>query len=165
MLDALPFERGNFRPHAKREDDQMKLQDCIDFATTNPVCYLATTDGDQPHVRGWLFWHANETGFYFQTFQPKDVFKQIQKNPKVELCFTNNGDLKTVRTMRLTGKVEILNDLKLKERLLNDMPFLKPAGNGPQDPIYQIFRVAHGEAFFWTIADILKEKTLERVKF
>jgi len=30
----------------------MEINEFIEFANANPVCYLATTDGDQPHVRG-----------------------------------------------------------------------------------------------------------------
>jgi len=41
-------------------------QDCIKFANENPVCYIATMDGDQPRVRGFLMWFADEKGFYFQ---------------------------------------------------------------------------------------------------
>ncbi len=143
----------------------MTIQDCRDFAARNPVCYLATAEGDQPRVRAWLFWFADPSGFYFQTLQPKDVFRQIQRNPKVELCFTNNGDFATVRTMRLTGRAEILDDAALRTKLYADMPFLRRQGHGPQDPIHQIFRLAHGEVFFWTMADILREKTIERIPF
>jgi pyridoxamine 5'-phosphate oxidase len=143
----------------------MTLQDCINFASRNPVCYLATADGNQPRVRAWLFWFGDPTGFYFQTLQPKDVFRQIKENPRVEFCFTNSGDFSSVKTMRLTGPVEILDDAKLKDRLFADMPFLKALGRSPRDPIHQIFRIAHGEVFFWTMADILKEKIIERITF
>ena len=44
----------------------MDFQDCIKFATEIPVCYLATADGDQPRVRTFLLWYADETGFYFE---------------------------------------------------------------------------------------------------
>jgi uncharacterized pyridoxamine 5'-phosphate oxidase family protein len=54
------------------------------------VCSLATVDGDQPRVRTFLLWRANEDGFYFETFNPKDVYKQLKSNPKVEMCFYNN---------------------------------------------------------------------------
>ncbi|MBK8477398.1 MAG: pyridoxamine 5'-phosphate oxidase family protein [Opitutaceae bacterium] len=143
----------------------MNLQDCIAFAAKNPVCFLATAENDQPHVRAFLFWFADETGFYFETFRPKDVCSQIRANPKVEICFFNHGDLPTAKTLRVRGAAEFLDDLRLKERLIADMPFLKSYGAGPSDPNYQIFRLAHGDAHFWTMADILKEHTLEHVQF
>jgi uncharacterized pyridoxamine 5'-phosphate oxidase family protein len=136
-------------------------QECINFATEHPVCSLATADGDQPRVRTFLLWRANEDGFYFETFNPKDVYEQLKNNPKVEICFFNNeSDLEKAKTMRLTGEVEFLDDPDLKKQLLEDWPFLQDA-----EPVLEIFRVHSGEAFFWTMADVLKEKEIERVRF
>jgi uncharacterized pyridoxamine 5'-phosphate oxidase family protein len=136
-------------------------QECINFATEHPVCSLATVDGDQPRVRTFLLWRANEDGFYFETFNPKDVYEQLKNNPKVEICFFNNeSDLEKAKTMRLTGEVEFLDDPDLKKQLLEDRPFLQDA-----EPVLELFRVHSGEAFFWTMADVLKEKEIERVRF
>jgi uncharacterized pyridoxamine 5'-phosphate oxidase family protein len=143
----------------------MDLKDAIAFATQYPVCFLATADGDQPHVRGWLFWFADPTGFYFQTLAPKDVYQQLVANPKVEVCFYNGGDLATAKTMRVTGAVEFLDDPALRHRLIEqDMPFLAGVGDA-DDPIHQIFRIAHGQAFIWGMSDILKERELPRAVF
>jgi uncharacterized pyridoxamine 5'-phosphate oxidase family protein len=137
------------------------MQECINFATEHPVCSLATVDGNQPRVRTFLLWRANEDGFYFETFNPKDVYEQLKNNPKVEVCFFNSeSDLEKAKTMRLTGEVEFLDDPDLKKQLLEDWPFLQDA-----EPVLEIFRIHSGEAFFWTMADVLKEKEIERVRF
>ncbi len=139
----------------------MKFQECVDFATAHPVCSLATVDADQPRVRTFLLWRANEGGFYFETFNPKDVFKQLKDNPKVEICFYNQeADLEKARTMRLSGEVEFLDDPDLKKQLLEDWPFLQPV-----EPVVELFRIPSGEVFFWTMADVLKEKEIERLTF
>lgn len=139
----------------------MKLQEYIDFATGHPVCSLATSAGDQPRVRAFLLWRANESGFYFETLTPKDVYKQLKTNPKVEICFFNNeSDLEKAKTMRLSGEVEFLDDPDLKKQLLQDWPFLQEA-----EPVLELFRIRSGEAFFWTMADVLKEKEIQRVRF
>lgn len=139
----------------------MKLQEYINFASKHPVCSLATVVGDQPRVRTFLLWRANESGFYFETFNPKDVYSQLKSNPKVELCFFNNeSDLEKAKTMRLSGKVEFLDDPDLKKQLLQDWPFLQEA-----EPVLELFRIQSGEAYFWTMGDILKEKEIERVRF
>jgi uncharacterized pyridoxamine 5'-phosphate oxidase family protein len=136
-------------------------QECIKFANEHPVCWLATVDGDQPRVRTFLLWRANENGFYFETFTPKDVYEQLKKNPKVEICFFNNeSDLDKAKAMRLAGEAEFLNDPELKKQLLAERPFLQEAA-----PVLEIFRVHSGEAFFWTMADFLKEKGIEHVRF
>lgn len=139
----------------------MTMQECIRFAAEHPVCSLATVDADQPRVRAFMLWRANEDGFYFETFNAKDVYEQLKDNPKVEICFFNNeSDLEKAKTMRVTGEVEFLDDPALKKQLLADWPFLQDA-----EPMVEIFRVHSGEAFFWTMADAAKEKDIERVRF
>ena len=43
----------------------MDISECALFANKNPVTYIATTDGDQPRVRAFAMWFADETGFYY----------------------------------------------------------------------------------------------------
>lgn len=140
----------------------MDLKDCIKFASENPVCYIATDDGDQPRVRAFLMWFADESGFYFHTGFPKDVYKQLNRNPKVEICFNTP---KLDKMMRLTGEVEFLDDSDLRARLLEDRPFLKAFMKGPDNPLLAIFRIPRGEAWFWTMADNLKESEVPRIRF
>lgn len=87
----------------------MNLKECIEFANKNPVCWLSTAEGDQPRVRGFLMWYADEKGFYFHTGTTKNVCKQLKKNPKIEVCFYNPGPGQRESTMlRVTGKVKFL---------------------------------------------------------
>jgi len=140
----------------------MNIQDCIKFSNENPICYLATADGDQPRVRALGFWFADETGFYFQTGSVKEFPKQLQKNPNTEACFyRHEGMIGTM--LRISGKVEFLDDIKLKERVLNERPFLKNFGLTVSSPGLIIFRITHGQAHFWTMENNLKPK--EIIKF
>jgi pyridoxamine 5'-phosphate oxidase len=140
----------------------MNIQDCITFTNENPVCFLATVENDQPRVRALGFWFADETGFYFQTSTVKEFSHQLMKNPKTEVCFhKREGKIST--TLRISGNVEIMNDVKLKERTLNDRPFLKSFGLTIGSPELFLFRIAHGEAHFWTMETNLKPK--EIIKF
>lgn len=65
----------------------MKIQDCIKFTNENPICYLATVEGDQPRVRALGFWFADESGFYFQTAVMKDFYHQLKKILKQKFAF------------------------------------------------------------------------------
>jgi len=51
----------------------MDLDDCIKFATENPICFVATADGDQPRVRTLALWFASEGGFYFSVVSATPV--------------------------------------------------------------------------------------------
>jgi pyridoxamine 5'-phosphate oxidase len=144
----------------------MSFQDCIKFANENPVCYLATIDGDQPRVRGLLMCFADEEGFYFATLSPKEVVKQLKANPKVELCFYNNPEqLMDAKQMRVTGAIEWVDDKALHERICKERAFLADITGQPIEPVVELFRVHSGVAHFWTMMDVLKEPELERIKF
>ena len=143
----------------------MNFQDCVKFANEHPVCYVATVEGDQPRVRALRMWFADDKGFYFQTESTKSVCKQLKANPKIELCFFVPGP--NVGTMmRANGKVEFINDPGLKAKVLAERPFLKGLGvKGPEDPLLVVFRVCSGEAYFWTMANNMKEAEIERKTF
>lgn len=137
----------------------MDFNDCVTFANDNPVVWLATSEGDQPRVRALAMWFADESGFYFQIGGMKDVYRQLQKNQKIEMGFYKPGDpVGTV--MRVAGNVEFLNDSSLKQKVLEDRPFLKSFGLTPEHPDLVIFRVASGQAWFWTFASNLEPKKM-----
>jgi hypothetical protein len=54
----------------------------------------------------------------------------------------------------------------LKERVLTERAFLKSLGiKGPEDPLLAVFHVHTGEAYFWTMANNMREKEIQRIKF
>lgn len=137
----------------------MNIQDCISFANENKLCFLATTEGDQPRVRALGFWFADETGFYFQTGSVKDLYNQLRNNNKAEICFyKHEGMIGT--TLRVAGSVSFIHDRYLKEKVLGERPFLKEYGLTVDSPGLIIFRIAHGQAHFWTMENNLKPKEI-----
>ena len=68
----------------------MEVNDYIKFANENPISYLATIEGTQPHVRGFQLWYADNTGLYYSSAAGKEIYKQLKDNPKVEICFFNS---------------------------------------------------------------------------
>lgn len=135
----------------------MDFKDCIKFANETPVCYLATVEGDQPRVRALGFWFADESGFYFQTAAMKDMYKQLQANPKVEACFWQSDETPW-KMMRVAGEIEFVDDPELKKKVLEDRPFLKKSGMTFDHLGLIIFRIAKGEAYFWTTATNFEPK-------
>lgn len=70
------------------------LQDCGTF-------YLATVEGDQPHVRPFGAVCEFEGKLYIVTNNQKDIYKQMKANKKVEISAMNNGTW-----IRLNGVVK-----------------------------------------------------------
>lgn len=145
----------------------MNFKECIEFANANRICFFATADGNQPRVRAFEMWFADDKGFYFQTESVKAIYKQLKNNSRVELCFHGRVDTSSPKKMmRVAGEVEFLDDLALKKQILEQRSFLKSYGiDRPEDPRLVVFRVYKGEAYFWTMADNMKESEIERLKF
>lgn len=64
-------------------------QEIFEHFNTSPAFHLATVEDGKPHVRGMLLFKADERGVIFHTGKFKDVFRQIQANPNVEICFSS----------------------------------------------------------------------------
>jgi pyridoxamine 5'-phosphate oxidase len=170
MRSALRMSMAPGRRRILTGGQIMNLKDCVDFAKQNPFCSVATMDAEQPRVRTLQLDWADESGFYFASMTPKDLSKQLRRNPRVEVCFFNHaGNLMEVRQMRLTGRVEFITDAAAVQRA-NQLraplaPMIKQSVGVVMETTTDVFRIAHGEAHFWMIPDILKEHQLERVRF
>lgn len=136
----------------------MNKQEIFEFMNQNPACYFATIEGDTPRVRGMLMYKADENGIIFNTGANKDLFKQLQKNPNVELCFVNNKDLQDFIQIRVSGVVVFENDIKIKEQLINDRPFLKTIVEKVGYDAIVVIRVQKLLATTWTMATNLEPK-------
>jgi len=139
----------------KEELIAMRKDEIFQLMNENPVLHLATVDGDQPRVRGMLLFRADEEGIIFHTASTKDVFAQIQKNPKVELCFQGNGS-----QIRVTGVLELIEDVALREEIYNHptRTFLQAWKENGIDDLLQVFILKNGTAVEWTMDKNFDEK-------
>ena len=124
----------------------MNKAEILAFLNANPTCYLATVEGDQPRVRAFGMVKADENGVILETGTFKDVYKQLVDNPKVELCFFNAKDGIQIR---VSGAVEPVDDIKLKDEIIAQRPFLKERiAKGGYESM-GVFRLK-GSAYVWS---------------
>ena len=97
------------------------LKDCGTY-------YLATLDDDQPRVRPFGTAEIFEGKLYIQTGKKKDVSKQIQKNPKVEICAFKDG-----KWIRISGKLIRDDRYEAKADMLEKNPMLKSMYSADDD--------------------------------
>ncbi len=135
----------------------MTAQDIFKLMNESMVFQLATMDGDQPRVRGMLLYRADENGIIFHTGSNKEVYEQIKKNPKAELCFSANGI-----QIRATGILEQVFDEKLREEIFAHptrqflhLPAWTETG---MDKTLQIFVMKNATAVTWTMETNFDEK-------
>ncbi len=89
------------------------MKEVFDFFKKAGVFYLATIDGDKPRVRPFGVINIFEDKIYIQTGKIKNVSKQMQINPNVEICAFTEGkwlrvEAKVVRDDRREAKVSML---------------------------------------------------------
>jgi pyridoxamine 5'-phosphate oxidase len=126
----------------------MTKEEVIEFAAKNPVFSLATTDGGRPRVRMMMLYRADDNGLIFTTGRDKDVNKQLQASPAVEMCFYNADQ---GREVRIEGAVEAVDDVELKKQIVEGFPFLKPWVESQGYDVMATYRLPSGKATTWTM--------------
>lgn len=104
------------------------MQRVYDFLKKCNVYYLATIEGDQARVRPFGTIDIFEDKLYIQTGKSKDVSKQIQACPKVELC-AFDGE----KWLRVSGKLVRDDRVEPKEHMLDSYPNLKAMYSATDD--------------------------------
>ena len=67
------------------------MNEVLEFLKKYHVFYLATVDGDQPHVRPFGVAEEYNGKLYTQTGKKKNVAQQLKANPKAEICCFGDG--------------------------------------------------------------------------
>jgi len=96
------------------------MQEVYEFLKKCGTYYLATVEGDQPRVRPFGTADIFEGRLYIQTGKSKEVSKQIQANPKVEICAFADG-----KWLRIAGKLVRDDRVEAKAHMLDAHPSLK----------------------------------------
>lgn len=99
----------------------MNNEEILDFIKRNPIFYLATSDNNMPHVRAMTVCNADENGILFNTKDFKKSNLELRNNPNVEMCFYSPKEGVQVR---LSGKVESVDDLAIKKDIVRRFPAL-----------------------------------------
>lgn len=87
------------------------------FLDDAKVFYFLTTDGDQPKGRPFGFHLLDGDKLYFGCGTFKNVFKQLEKNPKVEILAVQGKEF-----LRYDGTVKIVKDDDLLKKVREAMP-------------------------------------------
>ena len=96
------------------------MKKVYDFIKKCGTYYLATVDGDQPRVRPFGTILLFEDKLYIQTGKSKDVSRQIQANPKAEICCFAEGTW-----LRVAGELVRDERKEVKKAMLDDYPELR----------------------------------------
>ena len=118
------------------------MEEVYDFLKECGVFFLATEDGEQPRVRPFGAINVYEGKLYIQTGKIKNVSKQMQDNPNVELCGYIDG-----KWIRVEGTVVRDERIEAKESMLDANPELKSMYSADDDNT-EVLYFANGKATF-----------------
>lgn len=119
----------------------MNKKEILEFITKNAVAYMATAENNKPHVRAMGTYKADENGIIFSMQANKDVYKQLIKNPEVELCYFAEGV-----QVRVAGKMTPMDNKSLRDEMLEKRPFLKPQVEKEGWDYIKVFIIKNGKA-------------------
>lgn len=126
----------------------------VEFLNDTKIFYLATIDGDKPRVRPFGAVMEKDGKIYFCTNNQKDVYRQMQKNPNIEISATKeNGDW-----IRLSGKAVFDSSKDTKQTMLDECPVLKTMYSA-DDGKFEIFYITNASATVFSLCG--KKETLE----
>ena len=126
---------------ANMEEVQAYLKECGAF-------FIATVDGDQPHVRAFGVSEIINGRLYIMTGKVKDVYKQMAKNGKFEICALKPSGSEW---MRLSGVLVNDDTLAVKEEFLNRNESLKSMYKADDDNMAVLY-ITNATARFCSFA-------------
>lgn len=119
------------------------MEEIIKYLIENRIGYFATVDNGKPRVRPWGFMFAEDGKFYFCTNNTKDVYRQLTEVPYMEFCCAE-PEFKS--WLRISGEITFIDDMAVKEKIMETNPMLKNMYQSADNPIFVAFYIEHGKA-------------------
>jgi len=118
------------------------MKKVIAFLQENPVQYLATIGRDgKAKCRPFMFAGEMDGKLWFCTNSTKDVYKDMQANPYVELSVSSPS----YAWIRLSGKAVFEKTMAAKEMCMAN-PIVKGQYGDASNPIFEVFYLAEARA-------------------
>lgn len=118
------------------------MNEVVQFLQKNPVQYLATIGRDgKAKCRPFMFCFEQDGKLWFCTNNQKDVYKDMQQNPYVEISVSDPS----YAWIRLNGKVVFDNNKAVKEGCMNN-PIVKGQYQTADNPIFEVFYLTDAHA-------------------
>lgn len=118
------------------------MKEVVEFLQANPVQYLATVGRDgKAKCRPFMFFLEMEGKLWFCTNNTKDVYKDMQANPEIEVSVSSTEHA----WIRLNGKAVFENNMAVKEACMAS-PIVKGQYHEASNPIFEVFYLENAKA-------------------
>ncbi len=98
---------------------------------------LATIDGDQPRLRPVSPVRTDGFTIYVANLRMYHKTAEIEANPKVELCYMDEGH----NQVRLTGTASIVTDRDLLQKIWDTNPLMRQYLGSIDNPALIVYRI------------------------
>ena len=118
------------------------MNEVVTFLQENPVQYLATVGRDgKAKCRPFMFAGEKDGKLWFCTNNQKDVYKDMQANPNIELSVSSPA----YAWIRLSGEAVFENNMAAKEMCIQN-PIVKGQYAEASNPIFEVFYLKNAHA-------------------
>jgi uncharacterized pyridoxamine 5'-phosphate oxidase family protein len=119
------------------------MKEVIEFLQANPVQFLATVGRDgKAKCRPFMFALEQEGKLWFCTNNQKDVYKDMQENPYIEVSVSSPQ----YAWIRLSGKATFVDHMEVKKACIAGIPLVKNLYKTADNPIFEVFYLADAKA-------------------
>jgi general stress protein 26 len=125
------------RPAPQPIDPREVRQRALAVITADRFPYLATVENDQPRVRPVSPVKTEGFTVYVANLRQYAKTAQIAANPKVELCYMDDGH----NQVRLTGVAEVVTERPLLENIWQTNPLLRQYLGSLDNPELIVYRI------------------------
>lgn len=114
------------------------MEEIISFLEQYSHGVFSTVDGAQPKSRVFQYLFAEGRKVYFCTAKNKPVFKQLETVPNASFC-VSKPDFSYV--LSIDGPVTIVEDLQVKQRVLDENSLIKNIYKENTNPDFVVFYI------------------------
>jgi uncharacterized pyridoxamine 5'-phosphate oxidase family protein len=119
------------------------MKEVVGFLQENPVQFLATVGRDgKAKCRPFMFALEQEGKLWFCTNNQKDVYKDMQENPYIEVSVSSSQ----YAWIRLSGKATFEDHMEVKKACIEGIPLVKKIYKTADNPIFEVFYLADAKA-------------------
>lgn len=118
------------------------MKEVVQFLQENPVQYLATVGRDgKAKCRPFMFSGEMDSKLWFCTNNKKDVYKDMQANPHIEISVSSPS----YAWIRLSGDAVFTDNRAAKEMCMKK-PIVKGQYGEASNPIFEVFYLENAHA-------------------
>ncbi len=119
------------------------MKEILEYLKANPVQHLATVGLDgKAKCRPFMFATEYNGKLWFCTSNQKDVYKELQATPSMELSVSAAG----FSWCRISGDVAFENNIAVKELCIENIPVVKQIYKSADNPMFEVFCISQGKA-------------------